>query len=248
MPHAGSVFSASFSPDGGRLVTASEDFTARLWDAHTGQPLGRPMRHNDWVNSATFSPDGNRVVTASQDNTARLWDAHTGQPNGREMTHENLVLSAGFSPDSTRVVSTSEDGTARIWDARTGQPISEPLRDSNWVNFAVFSPDGTRVLTASADKTAQIWDIFPPNNAVAPSWLPDLAEAVAGMTISDSSAYISVDPQKYFKLKEQLAQASGDDFWSKAGRWFFADRNSRTISPLSSITTTDYLNRETAPR
>jgi WD40 repeat protein len=244
MTHAGSVFSVSFSSDGARVVTASEDFTARIWDAHSGQPLGKAMRHDDWVNSAGFSPDGTRVVTASVDNSARVWDARTGQPDGRQMEHEGQVLMAGFSPDSTRVVTASEDKTARVWDARTGQPISEPLRHAGWVNSAVFSPDGTCVLTASLDKTAQIWDILPPNNAVAPKWLPDLAESVGGLTITDSSAYIAADPARFFKLKAQLANASGDDFWSKAGRWFFADRNARAISPLSSITTTDYLNRK----
>ena len=103
------------------------------------------------------------------------------------------------------------------------------------------------MLTASADKTAQIWDILPPNNAVPPAWLPDLAEAVAGLTISDSSAYVPIDPAKFFKLKARLAQAPGDDFWSKVGRWFFADRDTRTISPQSTMTIPEYRAQEAAP-
>ena len=69
--------SAQFSPDGQRVVTASRDKTARLWDAATGNPIGEPMNHEDLVRSAQFSPDGQRVVTASEDQTARLWDAAT---------------------------------------------------------------------------------------------------------------------------------------------------------------------------
>ena len=75
MMHEGVVDSAQFSPDGQRVVTASGDNTARLWDAASGKPIGEPMKHEEAVNSAQFSPDGQRVVTASQDNTARLWDA-----------------------------------------------------------------------------------------------------------------------------------------------------------------------------
>ena len=30
-----------------RIVTASGDHTARLWDAATGKPLGEPMHHED---------------------------------------------------------------------------------------------------------------------------------------------------------------------------------------------------------
>ncbi|KIK33197.1 hypothetical protein CY34DRAFT_66416, partial [Suillus luteus UH-Slu-Lm8-n1] len=42
--HTSSVLSVSFSPDGTRIVTASDDKTVRLWDAATGQPVGEPLR------------------------------------------------------------------------------------------------------------------------------------------------------------------------------------------------------------
>ena len=71
---------AWFSPDGTRVVTASEDRTARLWDAATGKPLGEPMKHADAVGYAAFSPDGTRIATASQDETARLWFTASGKP------------------------------------------------------------------------------------------------------------------------------------------------------------------------
>src|SRR5262249_46017261 len=37
--HAGWVLTVDFSPDGGRLVSASYDGTARIWNAKTGEPL-----------------------------------------------------------------------------------------------------------------------------------------------------------------------------------------------------------------
>ena len=61
------------------MVTASDDQTARLWDAATGKALVTLEGHTDSVMSAAFSPDGTRVVTASDDQTARLWDAATGK-------------------------------------------------------------------------------------------------------------------------------------------------------------------------
>ena len=45
MKHEKNVCSAQFSPDGQRVVTASWDKTARLWDAATGKPIGEPMKH-----------------------------------------------------------------------------------------------------------------------------------------------------------------------------------------------------------
>src|SRR5215471_15081226 len=37
--HTGAVSSASFSPDGWRVLTGSYDRTARVWDARTGAEL-----------------------------------------------------------------------------------------------------------------------------------------------------------------------------------------------------------------
>ncbi len=42
--HADAVNSAAFSPDGARVVTASKDKTARLWDAATGKRSRGPAR------------------------------------------------------------------------------------------------------------------------------------------------------------------------------------------------------------
>ena len=63
-----------FAPDGGRILTASNDKTARLWD-RDGKPLAILEGHTDAVNSAVFAPDGGRILTASDDKTARLWEA-----------------------------------------------------------------------------------------------------------------------------------------------------------------------------
>ena len=72
--------SATFSPDGARVVTASADQTARIWDARTGTELAVLRGHDNYVGSAEFSPDGKRVVTSSFDQTARVWDAAVGEP------------------------------------------------------------------------------------------------------------------------------------------------------------------------
>ena len=156
--HEDLVWAASFSPDGQRVVTASNDGTARVWDAQSGKPVGEPLRHEDLVRAASFSPDGQRVVTASHDGTARVWDAQSGKPLGEPLRHEDWVRAASFSPDGRRVVTASRDGTARVWDAQSGKPVGQPLRHEAAVWAASFSPDGQRIVTASDDRTARVWD------------------------------------------------------------------------------------------
>jgi WD40 repeat protein len=69
--HAGSVSSAAFSADGTRIVTASSDRTAQIWDAASGEILRDIDAHSRGLWTAVFSPDGGRVVAASIDGTAR---------------------------------------------------------------------------------------------------------------------------------------------------------------------------------
>ena len=102
-------------------MTASDDNTARLWDAATGSLARRAARGTRAGSIApAFSPDGARIVTASDDNTARVWDATTGASLAVLQGHTDRVSSAAFSPDGARIVTASEDNTARVWDAATG--------------------------------------------------------------------------------------------------------------------------------
>ncbi len=80
-----------FSPDGERVVTASGDGTARVWDAATGKELAVLRGHEGEVRSAQFSRMGQRVVTASWDDTARVWDAATGEELAVLRGHESVV-------------------------------------------------------------------------------------------------------------------------------------------------------------
>ena len=107
--HSGVVYSARFSPDGLRMVTASADRTARIWDVTSGHAIGLPMQHSDEVYRAEFSPDVRLVATASRDHTARLWDAATGRPIGHPMTHGDVVGAIRFSPDGRFVATGFKD-------------------------------------------------------------------------------------------------------------------------------------------
>ena len=173
--HSGAVNSAIFSPDDCRILTASSDNSACIWDAISGEAVAILRGHGHFVLSAAYSPDGSRIATASWDNTARIWNSkareklnefwHSGDiwvTTSEELAilrgHDKFVQSASFSSDGLRVVTASWDGTARVWDATSGRQIAMLRGHEAPVFSAAFSPDGLSIVTASEDKSARIWD------------------------------------------------------------------------------------------
>ena len=178
LPHQGAVHFATWSPDGKHIVTASDDKTARVWNADgTGDPIIL-KGHEAAVRSAVWSPDGKRIVTASDDKTARIWNADgKGAPlvlKGSETT----VDFASWSPDGKRIV-TASFRTVRVWNADgTGAPILLKINEDKVLGIALeqngkrvvvkspkslvlsvaWSPDGTRIVTASSGNTVRVWN------------------------------------------------------------------------------------------
>jgi WD40 repeat protein len=154
----GNVWSAAFSPNGRRVVTAGEDGTARIWDALTGKQLRVLRGHWDRVISAAFSPDGRQAITAGVDHTARVWDTLTGKELTVLRGHGNGVYSAAFSPDGRHVLTTGWDKTARVWDLDARNAVHPLSGEEDRIWRAAFSPDGHRLVTAEMDGTARVRD------------------------------------------------------------------------------------------
>ena len=193
--HTGPVSSAAWSPDGARIVTASADSTARVWDAKTGAQLALLQMEPSLLTntgSAAWSPDGARIVTASEDSTARVWDAKSGAQLALLEGHTSGVLSAAWSPDGTRIVTASEDSTARVWDAKTGAQLALLQGLTFLVVSAAWSPDGARIVTAaSGDNSARVWDA---KTGAQLALLQGHTEAVSGAAWSPDGGASSLPP------------------------------------------------------
>jgi WD40 repeat protein len=71
--HNARLNSAVWSSDGQRIITASWDETAKVWDANTGQELFTLTGHNGNVLSACWSPDQKRLMTSGQDGIVQIY-------------------------------------------------------------------------------------------------------------------------------------------------------------------------------
>jgi WD40 repeat protein len=155
--HSGHVNSVAFSPDGSRIVSGSLDDTIRLWDAETGDAIGKPLQgHSTTVYSVASSPDGSRIVSGSRDNTIRLWDAETSDAIGKPLEgHSSIASSVAFSPDGSRIVSGSLDNTIHLWNAK----ISDVVSTLGCTGYSQLLPSGW-VVNSGAEKL--FW--VPPSN------------------------------------------------------------------------------------
>jgi len=132
------------APDGERLLTWSDDGSARVWRVETGAEIAA-VEHAGWVSGARFDPAGQRVLSWGRDGVARVWDAATGAEIA-STEHEDGVGGAVFDTAGVRVLSWSDDGVATVWDAATGADIAASDHgDRVW--GAVFDSQGERVLS-----------------------------------------------------------------------------------------------------
>ena len=220
--HTEVVTFAQFSPDGKKILTASYDHSAKLWDAFSGALLADLTGHQSSVYTARFSPDGKTIVTASADHTAKIWNAGTGKLVVDLKGHTDDVNTAWFSPDGKKIVTASNDHTAKVWDAFSGKLLTQCTAHSSWVRSAQFSPDSKKVVTVSDDSTTKIWDPvsgnilleLKRNNSwiIAAQFSPDSKKIVIGATRGSLTILNAETGQLILDLKGHLDWVSSIRF------------------------------------
>ena len=142
------VNACAFSSDGRRLVSASSDYSARIYDIPSMRLTAALIGHEDDVDMAVFSPDDTRVATCALDRTIRIFD-QSGRCLKVLHGHTGNILTVAWTRDESRLVSSSVDGTVREWDVETGAEIG---RTDMAVRTDTLAIDGDGRILAGDDE------------------------------------------------------------------------------------------------
>jgi len=136
--HTRRVNSVTFSPDGKRITSGSDDESSRVWDAESGRTMHAqgPFNTGAFVTSVAFSPNGRYIVSCSGHGNIQIRDARNGKNISRVFEGDELfVHSVTFPPDGNRIASDAEY-TIRVWDMNDGWLLQLPSKDIR----ALYSP------------------------------------------------------------------------------------------------------------
>ena len=118
--HKGAVTSHAISADDSFIVSASSDYTLKIWGASTGIERFTLTGHTNGVTSCAISTDDSFIVSASYDHTLKVWDASTGTERFTLSDQIYKVRNYAISADSDFIVMASSDRMLKVWDAHTG--------------------------------------------------------------------------------------------------------------------------------
>ncbi|MFN0123024.1 MAG: protein kinase domain-containing protein [Blastocatellia bacterium] len=163
--HGHVITSLSWLPDGQRIVSGSQDHSARLWDTRKiagVMSVTDPSRTRGVLRQALLTPDGRRVLAGTGDQSATVWDANTG---AELMTLTGHTMPRGASGDrfcvavspGGRLYATGgKDARIKLWDAETGREI-RTLQGTVEIWAIAFSPDGETLASVCGNRVI-LWE------------------------------------------------------------------------------------------
>ncbi|KAL0915328.1 hypothetical protein M5K25_015740 [Dendrobium thyrsiflorum] len=155
--HKGAVWSCCLDTNALRAASASADFSAKVWDALTGDEL-HSFEHKHIVRACAFSEDTQRLLTGGLEKILRLFDLNRtdAPPTEIDKSPGSIRTAAWLHSDQTILSSCTDLGGVRLWDVRSGE-IIQILETKSPVTSAEVSQDG-RYITTADGSTVKFWD------------------------------------------------------------------------------------------
>ena len=152
-----SAWTATFSPNGNRVLAGGDDGNALLLDAETHRVTEQWAAGHGSLKSARYSPRGDEIVLGFADGTIAITDESLAAP--RELVRpgkDREVKSVAFSGDGEHVAAAIADGTVLFLPADgKGRPERLPMPETPW--SVDVSADESLVAIASFEGSVRLW-------------------------------------------------------------------------------------------
>lgn len=145
--HGQALTHLTFTPDGRQLITSGKDGSVRLWEAGTGNPLGRLATLDEHVVHVAVAPDGKAAAIAGASGALQI--VTLAKENKKVADFKGPPLSVlAWTVDGKTLVAAGRGGQVTRWSA--GKQIDYALYkgQDKESTFMTVSPDGT-LLAAS---------------------------------------------------------------------------------------------------
>ncbi|XP_004713826.2 serine-threonine kinase receptor-associated protein [Echinops telfairi] len=138
--HKGAVWGATLNKDATKAATAAADFTAKVWDAVSGDEL-MTLAHKHIVKSVDFTQDSNYLLTGGQDKLLRIYDLNKPEAEPKEISgHTSGIKKALWCSEDKQILS-ADDKTVRLWDHATMTEVKS-LNFNMSVSSMEYIPEG----------------------------------------------------------------------------------------------------------
>jgi WD40 repeat protein len=163
-PLGSKVTSVEFSPDSGRLLTATETGWVYVLEAATGDVVRKWERPGAGL-VVGFHPEGKLVgIVSPVEGSVGLYDVDSGD-RVMESVMGTPVTALSFDPSGEVLAVAGEDGSAFV-ATTSGEHVVRFSHDASVVDVVLLA-GGTRLATVTADQRAWLYDLSPVGSPVA---------------------------------------------------------------------------------
>ncbi len=152
--HSQSVAAISFTAGGDKLVSASWDRTACLWQFGVDAPA-LIFEHDSRLTSVVISRDGTQIFSASERGLTHIWNVDTQRHS--TFDEGGVQFAVALSPDEHTLAIGGNDGMIRLRDVKSGTLVTKLRGHNGGVRKLAFSPDGSWMASGDDLGRLNLW-------------------------------------------------------------------------------------------